>query len=128
MFKFLSRSSDRRSASIRQALVEAGLTTAADPTKVTVVESKGNYSGVRGARRRGGGQPSALRQSGPCGASRGRYRGGRRAQREARLTINYACAAEGFSMGTPTEILSQAITLQRSAFVASRSRKLRYCQ
>ncbi len=45
MFKFLSRSSDRRSASIRQALVEAGLTTAADPTKVTVVESKGNYSG-----------------------------------------------------------------------------------
>jgi hypothetical protein len=45
MFKFLSRSSDRRSASIRQALVKAGLSAAADPAKVTVVERKGNYSG-----------------------------------------------------------------------------------
>ena len=45
MFKFLSRSSERRSASIRQALVQAGLSTAADPARVTVVETKGNYSG-----------------------------------------------------------------------------------
>jgi len=45
MFKFLSRSSERRSASIRQALVKAGLSTAADPARVTVVETKGNYSG-----------------------------------------------------------------------------------
>ncbi len=45
MFKFLSRSSERRSASIRQALVNAGLSTAADPARVTVVETKGNYSG-----------------------------------------------------------------------------------
>jgi hypothetical protein len=45
MFTFLSRSSDRRSASIRQALVKAGLAAAADPAKVTVVERKGNYSG-----------------------------------------------------------------------------------
>ena len=45
MFKFLSRSSDRRSASIRQALVKAGLSAAADPAKVSVVQRKGNYSG-----------------------------------------------------------------------------------
>jgi len=45
MFKFLSRSSERRSTSIRQALVKAGLSTAADPARVTVVETKGNYSG-----------------------------------------------------------------------------------
>ncbi len=45
MFKFLSRSSERRSASIRQALVNAGLSTAADPARVSVVETKGNYSG-----------------------------------------------------------------------------------
>ena len=45
MFKFLSRSSERRSASIRQALVKAGLSTAADPARVTVIETKGNYSG-----------------------------------------------------------------------------------
>jgi len=45
MFKFLSRSSERRSASIRQALVKAGLSTVADPARVTVVETKGNYSG-----------------------------------------------------------------------------------
>jgi hypothetical protein len=45
MFNFLSRSSERRSASIRQALVNAGLSAAADPARVTVVEKKGNYSG-----------------------------------------------------------------------------------
>jgi hypothetical protein len=45
MFNFLSRSSERRSASIRQALVTAGLSAAADPARVTVVERKGNYSG-----------------------------------------------------------------------------------
>ena len=45
MFKFLNRSSERRSANIRQALVKAGLSTATDPARVMVVESKGNYSG-----------------------------------------------------------------------------------
>jgi hypothetical protein len=45
MFNFLSRSSERRSASIRQALVNAGLSAAADPARVSVVEKKGNYSG-----------------------------------------------------------------------------------
>ena len=45
MFKFLNRSAERRSASIRKALVAAGLSAAADPARVTVVERKGNYSG-----------------------------------------------------------------------------------
>ena len=45
MFKFLNRSAERRSASIRQALVEAGLSAAADPARVTVIVRKGNYSG-----------------------------------------------------------------------------------
>jgi hypothetical protein len=45
MFKFFTRSSERRSASIRQALVKAGLSAAGDPARVTVVERKGSYSG-----------------------------------------------------------------------------------
>jgi hypothetical protein len=45
MFKFFSRNSDRRSARIRSALVTAGLSSAADPAKVRVVERKGNYAG-----------------------------------------------------------------------------------
>ena len=43
MFKFLNRSSERRSANIRQALVKAGLSTATDPARVMVVESKGKH-------------------------------------------------------------------------------------
>ena len=46
MFNFLSRS-QRHYATIRQALVQAGLSAAGDPTRVAVLEKHGQYAGRR---------------------------------------------------------------------------------
>jgi hypothetical protein len=46
MFKFFNRSGLRH-ATIRQALVQAGLPVAGDPAKVAILENHGNYSGRR---------------------------------------------------------------------------------
>jgi len=79
MFNFFNRS-ERRYPTIRQALVDAGLPAAGDPTQVAVREKHGQYAGrrvnffpgirtrtpgpairlgARGARRPGGGQQPA---------------------------------------------------------------------
>ena len=46
MFNFLSRS-QRHYPTIRQALVQAGLSAAGDPTRVAVLEKHGQYAGRR---------------------------------------------------------------------------------
>ena len=46
MFNFFNRS-QRRYPTIRQALVEAGLPAAGDPTRVAVLENHGQYAGRR---------------------------------------------------------------------------------
>jgi hypothetical protein len=46
MFNFFNRS-QRRYPTIRQALVQAGLSAAEDPTRVTILEKHGQYSGRR---------------------------------------------------------------------------------
>ena len=44
MFNFFNKS-QQRNPSIRQALVQSGLSAAGDPNKVAVVEKRGQYSG-----------------------------------------------------------------------------------
>ena len=45
MFNFFNKPRQQRYPTIRQALVQSGLSTAGDPNKVAVVEKHGKYSG-----------------------------------------------------------------------------------
>jgi hypothetical protein len=47
MFKLFNRSQRRRYPTIREALVQSGLSAAADPNRITVLEKHGQYSGRR---------------------------------------------------------------------------------